>query len=996
MNHRTTIRALRGSLFAVALAFWATSVFAQTSSTGPGGRAQGLVSGRVLNQATGQYLGGAFIAVEGTNVTARTVAGGEFTLSAPVGPQTLRVEYAGLDTQQVSVMIPETGRATVEVQLTSQIYKLEAFTVEGIREGAALAVQRQREAENAKTVVAADAHGAPATNPGELLSRIPGIAVDNVSDIGAIFVRGLGADFISVMVDGNDVATANVGAGSSRNPSMRALSTANVESVELVRAPTPDMPANAVGGQVNMVSRRGFDRRERLTEFTFGSRSIFRPGMEGPRYRDQFALDQVVFRYGDAFSVAGGERNLGVDFTVSHNESFFSSNGLANSAASYLFPTAANGLPSTLQHSFAVQEFADRPVRLRTVGLNLDYRLSDRTSVYWRNTLNENGHTGVAGNVTWTMSTAASPASFAPGSTYDQQTALPLASSRSTLLSSRGERLDSSYATSAGISHRLFNDESGLLEADVNFSNIESDGRIGSNVSAEATGVGWSLDRRGAPGWFPRIAQTAGPSINDPASYRLTTRFDTDNVVESERRGARVNFRKDLNLAVPAYIKTGVRYDLNEVEVDNYRVNYTYIANGATGIASFMDPERLKYRLTNGNYGPFPFPVQPTTGGNGDVATRPELWRQTAADAYNDVLQSKSSDSVFEETIAAAYLQSGVTLGKLRVMGGVRVERTDAEGRAFQTSASAAAGTSSIPTLTPEENRARANKRFAVPMRTVGTDYVDVFPGIHLVYEPNRRLQVRASYNRSISRPPIGSVLPNNTVSEDTQVVTAGNPDLQPFAADNFEVAVQRYFEPIGLLEFSVFHKDITDYFRTIESTIGSGPDNGFDGNYVGYILRQPVNTGDARIRGFEIAYQQQFSWLPGVWRGLGAFANFTYTQAEGNFGTTLFQKQLANQRPRTANAGVSYVAYGWQLRLLGNWDDRFYRSGAGASSTYADPRFILDFKGQYRISQRYELFFEAMNLTNEFVRTFVLENDIKANSLRKGIFVTAGVKVSF
>jgi len=968
---------------------------ASAAATPAASSARGLVSGRVLNQATGQYLEGALVAVEGTNLVTKAGPGGEFTLSLPAGPQTLRIEYTGLDSRQVTVNVPETGRATVEVSLTSEYYKLEAFAVEGIREGAALAVQRQREAENAKTVVAADAHGAPATNPGELLSRIPGIAVDNVSDIGAIYVRGLGADFVSVMVDGNDVATANVGAGASRNPSMRALSTANVESVELVRAPTPDMPANAIGGQVNMISRRGFDRRERLTELTLGSRSIFRPGMEGPRYRDRFALDQVVFRYGDAFSVAGGERNLGVDFTVSHNESFFSSNGLANSAASYLFPTAANGLPSTLQRSFAVQEFADRPVRLRTVGLNLDYRVSDRTSVYWRNTLNENGHTGVAGNVTWTMSTDASPASFASGSTYEQQTALPNASSRSTLLSSRGERLDSSYATSAGVSHRLFDDESGLLELDVNFSNIESDGRIGSNVSAEVAGVGWTLDRRGAPGWFPRITQTAGPSIYDPASYRLTTRFDTDNVVESERRGARVNFRKDLNLAVPAYIKTGLRYDVNEVEVDNNRVNYTYVANGPTGIASFMDPERLKYRLTNGNYGPFPFPVQPTTGGSSDVARRPELWRQTAADAYNDVVQSKGSDSDFEETITAGYLQAGATLGKLRLMGGLRVERTEGEGRAFETRASASAGTSSIPTLSPAENLARATKRFAVPMRIVGSDYVDVFPGIHFVYEPSRRLQVRASYNRSISRPPIGSVLPNNTVNEDTQVVSAGNPDLQPFAADNFEVAVQRYFEPIGLFEVSVFLKEITDYFRTIQTTIGSGSENGFEGNYAGYLLSRPVNTGDARIRGIELGYQQQFSWLPGIWRGFGAFANFTYTQAEGNFGTTLFQKQLANQRPRTVNAGVSYVAYGWQLRLLGNWDDRFYRSGAGASSTYADPRFILDFKGQYRINQRYELFFEGMNLTNEFVRTFVLENDIKANSLRKGIFVTAGFKIS-
>lgn len=952
------------------------------------------MSGRVLNQATKQYLEGALVAVEGTNLTASTGPGGEFTLALPVGAQILRVEYTGLDSQQVPVNVPETGRATVEVSLTSEIYKLQPFNVMGLREGTALAIQLQREAENAKTVVAADTHGAPATNPGELLSRIMGIAVDNVSDIGAIYVRGLGADFVSVMVDGNDVATATAGS-TSRTGAMRAQSTANVESVELIRAPTPDMPANAVGGQVNMVSRRGFDRRERLTELTLGSRQIFRPGMEGPRYRDRFALDQFVFRYGDAFSIGGERKNLGVDFTFSHNQSTFSSHGLNNSAGSYLFPTAANGLTSPLQPSFAVHEFADRPVRLRTAGLNVDYRLGARTSVYWRNTLNENGHTGVAGNVRWMMATTASPASFAPGSTYEQQTVLPTANSRSTLQSTRGERLDTTYATSAGISHRLFADESGLLEVDLNYSHIDSDGRVGSNVSAEVVNVGWNLDRRGAPGWFPRFTQTAGPSIYDPASYRLTTMFTTANRAEAERSGARVNFRKNFALAVPAYFKTGLRYDTNEVDVDNERANYTYAAGAPTGIAAFMDPERLKYRLTNGKYGPFPFLVQATTGGPGDLAQKPDLWQQSAADVYNDVLQSKGSDSAYVEKIAAGYVQGGVTLGKLRTMAGLRVEQTKTEGRAYETSASAAAGTSSVASLAPGENRARALKRFSVPMRTVGADYVDVFPGIHFIYEPARRFQVRASYNRSISRPPLGSVLPNNTVNEDTRVVTAGNPELKPFSSDNFEVAVQKYFDPIGLFECSVFLKEITNYSRTIETIIGAGPDNGFDGNYEGYILRRPLNTGDARIRGFEVGYQQQFTRLPGFWRGFGAFANFTYTQAEGNFGTTLFQRELANQRPRTANGGISYVAYGWQLRLLGNWDDSFYRSGAGQSATYSDPRFILDFKGQYRINRRYEVFFEAMNLTNEFVRTFVLANGIKADFLRKGIFVTAGMKIS-
>ena len=983
-----------GLAVALSLSFPAPAAAAETPPAGSAVRAQGLVSGRVQNQATKRYLEGALVAVQGTNLSASTGPGGEFTLSLPVGPQTLRIEYTGLDPQQVAVNVPETGRATVEVSLTSEVYKLQAFTVEGIREGAALAIQRQREAENAKTVVAADTHGAPATNPGELLGRIMGISVDNVSDVGAIYVRGLGADFVTLMVDGNDIATATAG-GNSRNGAMRAQSTANVESVELIRAPTPDMPANAVGGQVNMVSRRGFDRRERLTELTLGSRQIFRPGMEGPRYRDRFALDQVVLRYGDAFSVGGEKKNLGVDFTLSHNQTTFSSNGLNDSAASYLFPTTANGLTSPLQRSFAVLEYADRPVRLRTAGLNIDYRLGSRTSVYWRNTLNENGHTGVAGNVQWTMATTASPASFAPGSTYDQQTALPTANSRSTLLSGRGERLDTTYATSAGISHRLFADESGLLEVDFNYSHIDSDGRLGSNVSAEVANVGWRLDRGGASGWFPRFTQTAGPSIYDPANYRPTTMLITKNRAEAERSGARVNFRKNFALAVPAYVKTGLRYDSSEREVDNERTNYTYAASAPTGIAPFMDPERLSYGLTNGKYGPFPFLVQATTGGSRDLAQRLDLWQQTAADVYNDVVQSKGSDSAYAEKIAAGYFQGGVTLGKLRTMAGLRVEQTKTEGQAYETSASASAGTSSVASLAPGENRARALKRFSVPVRTVGADYVDVFPGIHFVYEPARQIQVRASYNRSISRPPIGSVLPNNTVNEDSRVVTAGNPALKPFSSDNFEVAVQKYFHPIGLFECSVFLKEITNYSRTIATIIGAGPDNGFDGNYEGYTLSRPLNTGNARIRGIEVGYQQQFTRLPGLWRGFGAFANFTYTQAEGNFGTTLFQRELANQRPRTANGGISYVAHGSQLRLLGNWDDRFYRGGAGQVATYSDPRFILDFKGQYRINRRYEVFFEAMNLTNEFVTTTVMSNGMKAFTLRKGIFVTAGMKIS-
>jgi iron complex outermembrane recepter protein len=243
---------------------------------------------------------------------------------------------------------------------------------------------------------------------------------------------------------------------------------------------------------------------------------------------------------------------------------------------------------------------------------------------------------------------------------------------------------------------------------------------------------------------------------------------------------------------------------------------------------------------------------------------------------------------------------------------------------------------------------------------------------------------------------------PFNQVNDDTVMVSAGNPDLKPYTSDNFEVAVQKYFEPVGMIEVSVFLKEIQNYTRAFSSIIGSGPDNGFDGQYEGYTLSTPRNIGNARIRGFEVRYEQQFSFLPGFWRGFGTYANFSYSQAQGDFGGTFTKSTLENQRPRAANAGLSYIGYGLQARLLANWEGRFFRTVSvnGLTDVTADPRFIVDFKAQYRISRRYELYLDVQNLTNEWVFTQVRNaGDIKGlkfYSQRMGIIYSTGVRMNF
>lgn len=956
----------------------------------------GIVAGIVLNKATGNTLESANVRIDGTNFNCVTDRGGTFSMAVPTGSYILVVDYTGLDAVKIPVVVTSGTRKFVEVSITSDIYKLEKFSVVGIREGTALSIQRQREAENAKTVVATDIHGAPAANPGELLGRIPGVTVDRVGDVANMYIRGLGSDFISMMVDGNNIAT-SLGSAPARSFNLRAFGTSNMESAEVVRAPTPDMPANAVAGYVNLISRRAFDRSERVLSFTLGGMDIARGGVESP-HRQRVGGDILAFKYGDVFSVGGGTKNLGIDFSISHQQTIYTSDGttaLAGAAAVFALPTATNGLTTPLRASFGAIEYFDQPLRLRTVGLSVDFKISERSAVYFRNTFNENGHphSTVSGNVRWDINTTAAAASFAPGSSYDFATALPIAASTSQLISTRSQRLDSTYATSGGFTTKLFPDDSGNLDLDLSFSDTKSVYPSTSQVRAVVSNVGWTLDRRGAPSWFPYFAQTAGPSIYDAANYRPTTLFRASFRGPAQHYGLRLNFRKTFKLSVPAYIKGGVRYESDSREQDNERVNYTYAAGSPTGVAPFVGHT---YHITGGNYGPFPFIEVPTSGGKQDIAQSLGLWTQTAADAYNDVANSLGSDSKFTENISSAYVMGGTTIGKLRILAGVRAEKTEDKGTAFQTIASANAGTDSVATLAPEANRARAVLRYSVPMRTTKGGYTNVFPGVHFVMEPLNGLQVRASYNKSISRPAIGSLLPINNINDITQVVTAGNPQLRPFTSDNMELSVQKYFEPIGLFEVSTFLKQISNYSRTISTIIASGPDNGFDGNYAGYTSNTPLNTGDARIRGFEVSYQQQFTFLPGMWRGFGAFANFSYTKAEGNFGSTTFQKELPNQRPRSANGGLSYLGHGLQVRLLANWDGKYYRGGAGTGATYADPRFILDFKSQYSFNKRYGMYLDVLNLTDEYVRSVALANGMKFDVLRQGIVFSGGVKLNF
>jgi len=289
-----------------------TPVYAAESSAG-----SGTIAGQVSNASTSTYLEGARVSARGTGLNTVTDRQGQFQLTVPAGNVIVDIAYTGLDSQAISYIVNAGENVSKEILLTSGIYQLEAFTVEGEREGSARAVTLQRQAPNVKNIVATDTFGNLANgNVGEFLQRLPGIAGVFVgSEVVGISVRGLPPGQNAVMMDGDRVASSD-SANTGRGFVFEQTSLNLIESVEETKAPTPDMDADSMGGNVNMVTKSAFDRAD-AQSFAYAVGFSNRWGRRAPAdawYKEPLPglMPSMNFTYSN---VVGPRRNIGIMLT---------------------------------------------------------------------------------------------------------------------------------------------------------------------------------------------------------------------------------------------------------------------------------------------------------------------------------------------------------------------------------------------------------------------------------------------------------------------------------------------------------------------------------------------------------------------------------------------------------------------------------------------------------------------------------------------------------
>lgn len=971
--------------------FVSSSANAQNTATT---EAVGTLTGSVSNAATGNLLEGAKIEFPQLGLISLTDNTGRFVLgNLPPGVHELVVSYIGLDAARTTVTIPAGQRTVRNFDLTTAIYQLDAFKVTGDREGSAAAITTQRNAPNVKNVVAMDSFGnLPNLNAGELAIRLPGVA-GSLNDEGLVngfTIRGMPPGLNVITVDG--AALSNQFA-MSRTASIHTFTGAMFEQLELTKGHTPDQGANSLGGTINLKSRSPLSMQEKR-RINYNASARLAPSFtQQIPLREEHRLHPLLnLSYQEIFGVWGGERNLGLAVNM-----FYSEN------ASGLFRPTRDFQNTTAQPAYVWDYRIQNHYNNRkqaSIAVKLDYRLSPATKISLNTNYNDAnepsnlryntrffttqsvGTTGTAGILPG-YTDRITRVRAAPGSTVDVTGAVTTFMNRMRLVD-------------LGIEHKI-----GRMEVDANAgynrTNTSNGNEKNVNLVNRISNVGWILDRTESD-LYPRVIQTDGPDFNDPANYRpapngLTNQNNqSKNSIMETRANARLELPTQL---APIFVKGGFQWRQNEVREFSGARRWNY--RGTAPLPA--DPTLIMWEsIKSGSRIP---QWAPASFMHDRQPVSPELWTE---DLYFHEQNRYNGTDAVSETISAGYGMVQGSLGRTgalrgtKFLAGVRVEKTDTESWGW-----VRAHLGSTVAQQQSDPIGSAQRDYANTRRELTGSYTKSFPSVHLSRDLTSNLKARASWSTSFGRPSMANALPNESFNDVNQTLKINNPSLLPQTAENWDASLEYYFEPVGSLSAGWFHKTIKDYIvdGITSGTVPTGNDNGYNGEYSGYTVLTTANAGTAIVQGWELSYQQQFTFLPGLLKGLGLNANYTLINAHGDFGgkARLSGNEVPNFVPRTGNVSVSWRYGRFTTLVLYNYTGHYITNYSAASigrNLYRAKRSIVNLGVTYRLRPSLSLACDVSNVFNEPQAFYRGIPDQMQSTILTGTTITFGVRGQF
>ncbi|MEY4938396.1 MAG: hypothetical protein RIQ93_131, partial [Verrucomicrobiota bacterium] len=383
------------------------------------------------------------------------------------------------------------------------------------------------------------------------------------------------------------------------------------------------------------------------------------------------------------------------------------------------------------------------------------------------------------------------------------------------------------------------------------------------------------------------------------------------------------------------------------------------------------------------------------------VPVNPALWNE---DKYYHESTKYTGTRAVTETVSAGYAMVQGKFGREGVAGrtgyltGVRTEKTEMDSWGWVRARIPSSAAQQVA-----DPLGSAQRDYANTYREIRGSYTKSFPSVHLTHEITPNIKARLSWSTGFGRPSMSNALPNESISESAQTLTINNPSLLPQMASNWDATLDYYFEPVGNLSVGYFRKTIKDFIVSgiNVGTVPTGTDNGYNGEYGGFTRLTTANAGTAFVEGWELAYQQQLTFLPGLLRGLGVSVNYTVLNTKGNFGGTanLTTGQVAGFIPRTGNVTVSWREGRFSTRLLYNYTSDYITSYSAASvgrNLYRFARNSVNAGVEYRIRPNTSLTLDVANPFAEPQKLYRGIRDQMQSTINNFTTITVGVAGRF
>jgi TonB-dependent receptor len=932
---------MRRSLWALLLAIVALQVIWPTPGRAQGGR--GVIAGTVKDSG-GSILTSALVVVQPLGRSAVSNDQGQFRITdLPAGEYEVSATYLGFATFSQKVTV--TGSQTVDVDAVLQVASQNdqvIVTAERVQ-GEAEAINIERMADNIVQVLPSKVIlSLPNTNIADAVGRLPSVTLERDEGEGKyVQIRGTEPRLSNVTVDGVNLPSPEPGV---RNIKLDIIPSSLVDRIEVNKTLSANQDADAIGGSVNLVTKTPTNR----PTYDLSGLGGYTPIQDG---RKLTALTGTV---GKRF---GAGQKFGALLGTSYD---WNGRGIDDIEPSQGTATLPSGKNIALTNGLDTRLYQYYRTRYGFAG-GLDYQLSPGSSAYLHGLFSDFHDFGT----TWvyTYNAPSTPLTQSGGITTFRYDATQGDTPGFMQYRQYIRRPDQQvFSFSGGARHDL---SSMLITYEFAVSRGHQIGGFPTtyfNGNAADNNVQFNVDNSNP--YRPKFPVQNGVNIFDPTSYNI------DHAVVPDARASQLNLQGSASVArrytAGSHLGTfEVGFRVRNSHKQNF-VSNNWWDNGNTALTL----DKYTGTFTYPGYYDKSYQLGPLSSYsklNFNYANDPSF----SFDNSQTRVRSDASNYDGTERVVAGYLMNAISFGKLRLQAGVRFEGTDESYTAYQV-----------------QRDAKKQWISTTPV-TGGGNYVNVLPSVQAQYQLTPNTNLRATYGMGISRPNFSDLVPSELVSPNNSppTVSLGNPLLKPTRANNFDLLIEHFFQPLGILQAGFFYKDLANpIYNTTRKLAANDPQ--FPG-FGGYVLTQSVNGPNAHITGIEAAWEYRLSRLPGLLSGFGVAANYSYTTSQVSFapgfsGGRTDHPSLLRQAPNTYNFDLTYDKRRFSGRFGISHNDAnifAYNYSASPGVSLSDPivgtkgpngdlylyaHTQFDVQGSYRLYKGLQVFGYGLNLSNE------------------------------